>query len=111
MMQMGKFTRFWRDVVSARIVAQPEAIAEVLYVGKVNLAPGIALWLVSGLVTAPIQAPAIFAQALRSVLRVVGCPAARAQLPFAKASGEGRALRLCDPGDAPPGSLEDAGWR
>jgi len=27
MMQMGKFTRFWRDVVSARIAAQPEAIA------------------------------------------------------------------------------------
>jgi len=45
MMQMGKFTRFWRDVVSARIAAQPEAIAEVLYVGKVNLAPGIAIWL------------------------------------------------------------------
>ena len=45
MMQMGKFTRFWRDVVSARIAAQPKAIAEALYVGKVNLAPGIAIWL------------------------------------------------------------------
>jgi hypothetical protein len=43
MMQVSKFTRFWRDVVSARIAAQPKAIAEALYVGKVNLAPGIIL--------------------------------------------------------------------
>ena len=45
MMPVSEFTRFWRDVVSARIAAQPKAIAEALYVGKVNLAPGIALWL------------------------------------------------------------------
>ena len=35
--------RLWRHAVSARVAAQPEAIAEVLYVGKVNLAPGVIL--------------------------------------------------------------------
>jgi hypothetical protein len=45
MMLASKFGRCGREIVTTGIAAEPEAIAEVLYVGKVNLAPGIALWL------------------------------------------------------------------
>jgi hypothetical protein len=41
----GEFSRLGRETVAARITPKPEAIAEALYVGKVNLAPGIAIWL------------------------------------------------------------------
>ena len=45
MMQVSEFTWLWRQAVAACVTTQPEAIAEALYVGKVNLAPGIAIWL------------------------------------------------------------------
>ena len=44
-MRGGELSRLRRDAVPARITAQPKAIAEALYVGKVNLAPGVILWL------------------------------------------------------------------
>ena len=43
MMLLGKGTRIRRDAVTARVAAQPEAIAQAFYVGKVNLAPGVIL--------------------------------------------------------------------
>ena len=53
----GEFSRLGRETVAARITPKPEAIAEALYVGKVNLAPGIAIWRVCHMLRSRLRRP------------------------------------------------------
>jgi len=41
MMQVSKFTRVWRDAVTACVTPKPKAVAKAFDVGQVNLAPGV----------------------------------------------------------------------
>jgi hypothetical protein len=41
----SEFARVWCETVTARVTAQPKAIAEAFHVGQMNLTPGVILGL------------------------------------------------------------------
>ena len=43
MMQVSELARVWRETVTARVTAQPKAVAQAFHVGQVDLPPGIVL--------------------------------------------------------------------